>query len=558
MGTRALWSGRAKESHPPGLISDRFRRWLDGPSRRAAVNGGLTNMAAEHFDVLIVGAGLSGVGAAVHLHERCPDRRYVILEGRPAMGGTWDLFRYPGIRSDSDMHTLGYRFKPWREPKAIADGSSILSYIHETAREYGVDGHVRYQHRVTRAAWSSADAAWTVEALRVDTGETARFTCNFLYLCAGYYSYRHGHTPEFAGRERFTGTVVHPQQWPEHLDYRGKRVVVIGSGATAITLVPALARDAGHVVMLQRSPTYVVSRPDRDAIANALRRILPERWAYAIARWKNVTLQQFFYGRSRSHPEQVKRRLLDMVRQQLAPGYDVETHFTPHYHPWDQRICLVTNGDLFEVIRSGRASVVTDEIETFTERGLRLRSGRELEADIIVTATGLDLVVLGEMQFTVDGAPIDFAQTWTYKGMMCSGVPNMVSTFGYINASWTLRADLIAEYVCRLLNHMRDTGTRRVTPRLRASDRDMAARPYIDQFSAGYMQRVMHRFPKQGDREPWVNPQRYGRDKKMFRTGALEDGVLVFDSPAPAAGERAPMPPPREDAPRPERAAGAP
>lgn len=496
-------------------------------------------MTADHFDVLIVGAGLSGIGAAVHLRERCPDRRFVILEGRPAMGGTWDLFRYPGIRSDSDMHTLGYRFKPWRDPKAIADGPSILQYIHETAREHGIDAHIRYQHRVTRAAWSTADAAWTVEAERVETGETVRFTCNLLYLCAGYYSYRHGHTPAFAGRERFTGTIVHPQEWPADLDYRGKRVVVIGSGATAITLVPAMAADAAHVVMVQRSPTYVVSRPDRDAIANALRRFLPERWAYAIARWKNVTLQQFFYGRARSHPDQVKRRLLDMVRQQLPAGYDVETHFTPRYNPWDQRVCLVTNGDLFDVIRSGKASVVTDEIESFTERGLRLRSGREVEADVIVTATGLDLVVLGEVRFSVDGAPVDVAQHWTYKGLMISDVPNLVSTFGYINASWTLRADLIAEYVCRLLNHMRATGTRQVTPRLRPEDRDMVPHPYIDHFSAGYMQRAMHLFPRQGDRRPWRNPQRYGRDKALFRAADLEDGVLVFDNPDTASAPRA-------------------
>ncbi len=489
-------------------------------------------MAVEHVDVLIVGAGLSGVGAAVHLQQRCPTRRYLILEGRAAMGGTWDLFRYPGIRSDSDMHTLGYSFKPWREAKAIADGPSILNYIRETAAEYGVDRHIRYQHRVRRAAWSTADAHWTVEAERGDTGEIVRFTCNFLYLCAGYYSYRHGHTPEFAGRERFAGPIVHPQEWPTDLDYRGKRVVVIGSGATAMTLVPAMAADAAHVTMLQRSPTYVISRPAVDVIANFLRRILPEKWAYAITRWKNVALQQFIYGRSRTRPEELKRRLLDMVRKEL-PGYDVETHFTPRYNPWDQRLCLVPDSDLFKAIRSGKASVVTDTIDCFTERGIRLQSGRELEADIIVTATGLELVTLGEIDFHVDGAPVDFAQTWTYKGMLFSDVPNLVTTFGYINASWTLRADLIAEYVCRLLNHMRETGTRQVTPRLRPSDRDMPARPWLDEFSSGYVLRVIDRFPKQGDREPWLNPQNYGRDRKLLRTAPLEDGVLTFDNPAP-------------------------
>lgn len=483
----------------------------------------------EHFDVLIVGAGLSGVGAAVHLQQRCPGKRYVILEGRPSMGGTWDLFRYPGIRSDSDMYTLGYSFKPWRDAKAIADGPSILAYVKETAAEYGVDRHIRYQHRARRAEWSSEDATWTVEATREDTGERVRFTCNFLLMCAGYYSYREGYTPEFEGVERFRGRIVHPQEWPEDLDYAGKRVVVIGSGATAMTLVPAMAEDAGHVVMLQRSPTYVISRPDEDVIANALRKVLPERWAYAITRWKNVLLQQLLYRRTRTRPDQVKRKLLDMVRKELGPDYDVEKHFTPHYNPWDQRLCLVPNSDLFAAIRSRKASVVTDRIETFTERGIRLASGEELEADVVVTATGLNLVILGEMEFFVDGAPVDFAQTWTYKGMMYSDVPNLVSTFGYINASWTLRADLTAEWVCRLLNHMDEIGARSATPRLRPSDHDMPARPWITDFSSNYMQRMMHRFPKQGDREPWINPQSYSRDKKMIRFGPIDDGVLRFE-----------------------------
>ena len=486
-------------------------------------------MTTERCDVLIVGAGLSGVGAAVHLRTRCPGKRYIILEGRPSMGGTWDLFRYPGVRSDSDMHTLGYAFKPWREAKAIADGPAILAYIEETAAEYGVKEHIRYRHRAARAVWSSEDASWTVEALRTDTGETVRFICNFLFMCAGYYSYRQGHTPEFEGRERFRGTIVHPQEWPEDLDYAGKQVVVIGSGATAMTLVPAMAQDVAHIVMLQRSPTYVVSRPDRDVIANGLRAILPDTWAYAITRWKNVALQQLLYRRTRMHPERVKRKLLDLVRKELGPDYDVETHFTPRYNPWDQRLCLVPNSDLFEAIRSGKVSIVTDRVARFTERGIALASGAHLDADIIVTATGLELVVLGEMQFVVDRAPVDFAETWTYKGMMYSGVPNLVSTFGYINASWTLRADLTAEWVCRVLNHMDRTGTRRVTPRLRSADQAMAARPWIDQFSSGYVRRAMERFPKQGDRAPWLNPQNYSRDKHMIRSAPLEDGALVFD-----------------------------
>ena len=486
-------------------------------------------MAVEYVDVLIIGAGLSGVGAAVHLHERCPSKRYLILEGRPRMGGTWDLFRYPGIRSDSDMHTLGYRFKPWREAQAIADGASILKYVKATATEYGVDEHIRYGHLATRADWSSTAACWSVEALRKDSGESVRFTGSVLYMCSGYYSYRQGYTPEFEGAQRFKGVVVHPQQWPEDLDYRGKQVVVIGSGATAMTLVPAMAKDVAHIVMLQRSPTYVVSRPDTDVIANALRAVLPSRWAYRITRWKNVAMQQFVYWHSRKNPQGLKRKLLAMVRAELGPDYDVTKHFTPSYNPWDQRLCLVPNGDLFAALRAGKASIVTDRIAHFTEHGIKLQSGREIAADIIVTATGLNLVVLGEMQFTVDGAAVDFARTWTYKGMMYSGVPSLICTFGYINASWTLRADLTAEWVCRLMNHMDETGTRRVTARLRTTDMDMPARPWIEGFSSGYVQRVMHCLPKQGDREPWLNPQNYSRDRKMIRSGELEDGVLAFE-----------------------------
>ena len=481
----------------------------------------------EHVDVLIVGAGISGIGAACHLREQCPSRTYAILEGRDDIGGTWDLFRYPGVRSDSDMHTLGYRFQPWTAAKSIADGPSILQYLRATCAEHGVDRQIRLGHQVKKAAWSSDDARWTVTAERRD-GDTVTVTCGYLFMGSGYYSYRGGYTPEFPGRERFPGRVVHPQAWPEDLDYAGKRVVVIGSGATAVTLVPAMAATAGHVTMLQRSPTYVWAMPDIDVIANGLRKVLPERLAYRLTRWKNTTLQQVLYRRARRAPEQVKAGLIRLVQRALGPEYDVGKHFTPTYNPWDQRLCLVPNGDLFAAIKSGRASVVTDTIATWDEHGIQLASGARLDADIIVTATGLQLVTLGEVDFSVDGAPVDFAKTWTYKGFAYSDVPNLGSAFGYINASWTLRADLISEYVCRLLNWMEETGTEQCTPRLRPPDRSMSARPWIENFSSGYVQRVIDRLPRQGDREPWLNPQNYGRDRKSFRRSPVDDGVMRF------------------------------
>lgn len=484
-------------------------------------------MTSDRVDVLIVGAGISGIGAACHLQRECPDRTFAILEGRDDIGGTWDLFRYPGVRSDSDMHTLGYDFKPWTAEKAIADGPSIMAYLRETVDEHGVGPHIRFGHLVQRAEWDSHTATWTVTAERRSDGTTVTISAGFLFMCSGYYSYRAGHTPEFPGIDHYRGTVVHPQQWPEQLDYAGKRVLVIGSGATAMTVVPAMARDAAHVTMLQRTPTYVAAGPEVDKVANALRKVLPDGLAYRITRRKNVALQQMVYRRTRTKPEKVKQFLLKKVRKEL-PGVDVDTHFTPPYNPWDQRLCLVPNGDLFAAMREGTVSVVTDHLDTFTETGVRLRSGAELQADIVVTATGLELVTLGEVAFAVDGELIDFADTWTYKGFMYSGVPNLASSFGYINASWTLRADLICRYVCRLLNHMRATGSLQCTPTLRPSDRTMAPRPWIDGFSAGYMQRAMHLMPKQGDREPWINPQDYGRDRKMFAKVALDDGVMRF------------------------------
>ncbi|MGB0114874.1 MAG: NAD(P)/FAD-dependent oxidoreductase [Ilumatobacteraceae bacterium] len=484
-------------------------------------------MTIEHVDVLIVGAGISGIGAAYHLQDKCPNRTYAILEGRADIGGTWDLFRYPGIRSDSDMHTLGFNFKPWNADKAIADGPSIMAYLRETVSDYGIDRHIRFGNQVRHAAWSSDDATWTVQADLADGG-TATYTCNFLSMCSGYYSYKGGYTPEFPGRERFTGQIVHPQKWPDDLDYAGKRVVVIGSGATAMTLVPAMAADTEHITMLQRSPTYVVARPATDAIANGLRKVLPDGVAYNLTRAKNTALQQFMYKRMRAKPAKAKEQLVGMVTKELGEDYPVDPHFTPSYDPWDQRLCLVPDGDLFEAIKAGTASVVTDTISTFTETGIELESGETLEADIIITATGLNMVTLGEADFEVDGEPVDFSDTWSYKGFAYSDVPNLASTFGYVNASWTLRADLIAEYVCRLLNHMDETGTDQCTPRLRTSDLDMVAHPMIDQLTSGYVQRAASLLPRQGDREPWINPQNYGKDKKMFRKSPVDDGAMRF------------------------------
>ena len=501
---------------------------------------GMSDRSEEILDVVIVGGGLSGVGAACHLSERCPTRTFTILEARGAIGGTWDLFRYPGVRSDSDMHTLGYSFKPWRARKAIADGSSILAYVCEAAREHGIEKQIRYGHRLRSAHWSTADAFWTLEVERVagegEPGEpvaiprTTTIRGRFLFMCSGYYRYDRGHAPHFEGMERFGGRIVYPQFWPANLDHAGKRVAVIGSGATAITLVPAMAKTAAHVTMIQRSPTWVVSMPEVDRIAVAFRKLLPEALAYRLTRWKNVMFQRWVYRQTRVRPQKVREKLLAAVRDHLGPDYDVEKHFTPRYDPWDQRLCLIPDADLFLALRDGRASVVTDRIARFTESAIELESGAQVEADIIVSATGLELEVLGGVEFSIDGKRIDFADTYTYKGMMYSDVPNLVQTFGYINASWTLRADLTSEYVCRLLTAMDKHGARRATPRLRAEDRGMPARPWIADFTPGYMQRVMHLFPKQGDRAPWLNTQDYARDKEMVRKAPIEDGVIALEA----------------------------
>jgi monooxygenase len=494
-------------------------------------------MSPDHVDVLIVGAGLSGIGAGYHLETNCPAKSYAIFEAREDIGGTWDLFRYPGIRSDSDMYTLGYRFKPWRDAKAIADGPSILDYVKETARENGIDSKIRFNHRVLRAEWSSDEALWTVTAQRTDTGDNATVTASFLFMCTGYYHYSEPYTPEFPGTERFKGRVVHPQHWSDDIDYAGKRVVVIGSGATAVTLVPAMTDKAAHVTMLQRSPTYIISLPGEDPVAKLVSRFMSPKAAYAFLRWKNVILQAAFFQLSRRRPRLVRGILRRGAQRQLPAGYPVDTHFRPRYDPWDQRVCLVPDGDLFEAVSSGRASIETDEIETFTETGLKLKSGKELEADLIITATGLNLLAIGGTELAVDGEEIELPNTVGYKGMMLSGVPNMALSIGYTNASWTLKCDLTCEYVCRLLNHMDAAGVRQATPRLAPGT---PTQPFID-LKSGYVQRALDRFPQQGVHAPWRLYQNYARDILTLRRGALDDGVLEFSNPQPAARPAEPL-----------------
>ncbi|MDE1172365.1 MAG: NAD(P)/FAD-dependent oxidoreductase [Parvibaculaceae bacterium] len=501
----------------------------------AAPQRGASPAEATHFDVLIVGAGLSGIGAAAHLQMKCPDKSYAIMEARDALGGTWDLFRYPGIRSDSDMYTLGYSFKPWTDPKAIAGGPSIRSYIAETARERGIDKHILFSHKIVSADWSAARSLWTVEARKGE--ETVHFTCGYLLMCSGYYSYAEGYRPTFAGESQFKGQIIHPQFWPENLDYKGKRVVIIGSGATAVTLLPEMARDASHVVMLQRSPSYVVSRPSQDSIAESLKRRLPSMLAYQLVRWKNVLLGMFFFRLARKKPQQVKERMIGWVRDHLGPDYDVEKHFTPSYNPWDQRVCAVPDGDLFRAIRKGKASVETDTIDTFTENGIRLASGKELDADIVVTATGLKLNLLGDVAFSLDGKACDMSRHLVYKGFMFSGIPNLGQTFGYTNASWTLKADLTAEYMCRLLNYMDKHGYTAATPRPEAG---VEEEPFLD-FSSGYVQRALDMLPKQGSKRPWKLYQNYALDMLTLRLGRLDDGSMDFSS-APASKAEAPVP----------------
>ncbi len=479
----------------------------------------------EHVEVLIVGAGISGIGAACHLQDKCPGKSYAILEAREDIGGTWDLFRYPGIRSDSDMFTLGFSFRPWTAAKAIADGPSILDYVRETAREHDVGRNIHFGHKVVGAEWSSAEACWTVEAERADTGERVPVTCSFLYLCSGYYHYDAGYTPEFEGIEDFGGQIVHPQHWPEDLDYTGKRVVVVGSGATAVSLVPAMAPEAEHVTMLQRSPSYITALPGEDVIANFLRRVLPAKAAYFLVRWKNVLIMVLSFQLSRRRPELMKWFIRMGAERQLPESYDLDTHFKPAYEPWDQRLCVVPDGDLFAAISKGTASVATDGIETFTETGLRLSSGAELAADVIVTATGLRMLGLAGLPMKVDGREVELPDRMAYKGMMLEDVPNMAFVVGYTNASWTLKADLTSEYLCRLLNHMDAHGYDRAVPV--NDDPTVQPQPFMD-LTSGYVQRALDSLPKQGSKAPWRLRMNYPRDIVTLRHRPIEDGTLQF------------------------------
>ncbi|MEH6755968.1 MAG: NAD(P)/FAD-dependent oxidoreductase [Parasphingorhabdus sp.] len=481
-------------------------------------------MKNEMFDVLIVGAGLSGIGAAVHLTKRCSGKSFAIVEGRERLGGTWDLFRYPGIRSDSDMYTLGYNFKPWTERKAIADAPTILNYLRETVEEHGLGKYIRYERKVTNASWSSDTARWMVSLDHGD-GETSEIECNFLFMCSGYYSYKSGYKPDFKGQEGFSGPIVHPQEWPEDLDYAGKKVVVIGSGATAVTLVPSMADTASHVTMLQRSPTYIVSRPAEDKFALALRKYSPGKWAYGVTRWRNVLYQLFTFNLARRQPVGFKKRLLDMVRAEMGEGVDM-THFTPNYNPWDQRLCLVPDSDLFKTLKSGKASIVTDHIDRFVKNGILLKSGETIEADIIVTATGLTMVSGGHAQFQIDGEPLHFGSHFNYKGVMFSDVPNLAMIFGYTNASWTLKADLTSEYICRLINKM-DTKHVQIAYPHPIDSETMVPETIVD-FSSGYIERAAADLPKQGQKKPWRLNQNYAKDIVNLRYKSVDDGVMVF------------------------------
>ena len=482
-------------------------------------------MIGNHIDVVVVGAGISGIGAAYNLQERCPQKTFTILEGRSNIGGTWDLFKYPGVRSDSDMHTMGFKFKPWNSPKTIADGPAILSYLDETVEENDLRKKIQFNKKVIGASWSSSEALWTLEVEDQSSKTVEKTTCNILYLCGGYYNYDEGYTPEFKGVEQFKGKVIHPQKWPEDLDYSDKKVVVIGSGATAVTIVPSMAEKVKHITMLQRSPTYYFAAPDEDAIGNFIKRFTTDRLGYFLVRWKNILMGRFMLSRMRKNPEKIKTMLIDQVRDHLGEDYDVDKHFTPRYMPWDQRLCFVPNGDMFNAINSGKASVVTDTIDTFTEEGIKLDSGEVLEADIIITATGLNMQLLNGIDIKIDNETLDISQKLQYKTMMFSDVPNLIATFGYTTASWTLGADLISEYACKLINLLDKKECNYFCPEF--GDDVTSENDYLD-LSSGYIERVKHKLPKQGSRDPWINSQDYLKDITQIRFKSLEDEDLKF------------------------------
>ena len=479
----------------------------------------------DYVDVLIVGAGISGIAAAYYLGRRCPNVSWTIVEGRDAIGGTWDLFRYPGVRSDSDMYTLGYRFRPWTGDKAIADGAAILQYLRDTAREFGIDRQIRFQQRVRRISWSSAKAEWTV-TLDDSAAEIQRqMRCRFLFMCTGYYRYDKGYQPDWPGMDRFRGQILHPQAWREDVDYTGARIIVIGSGATAVTMIPALAERAAHVTMLQRSPSYIVSSPSRDDISLWLHAKLPFGLAAWLSRWRLILRQMFYYHIARSKPEEIRATMLQALRATLGADFDIERHFNPRYKPWDQRVCLVPDADLFEAIKAGKVQIVTESIERFTEAGILLENGESLRADIIITATGLVMKIMHGVDIQADGRAVELGETLSYKGMMYSNIPNLFSAFGYTNASWTLKAELICENVCRLLRHMERRGYDQCAPRLKGDETEAEA--FVD-FTSGYVQRALDELPKQGSRPPWKVYQNYLKDLLMMRYGALDDGVMEF------------------------------
>lgn len=480
----------------------------------------------KKIDVLVVGAGLSGIGAGYHLQKKCPETSFLILEGRENIGGTWDLFKYPGIRSDSDMYTLGYNFKPWKEQKAIADAPSILKYLNETVEEFNLKSKIRFGKYVKKARWSSDSNQWTVDIEDKKTGKFSQILCSFIFMCSGYYSYKEGYTPHFEGKENFKGDIIHPQKWDTSFDYSNKKIVVIGSGATAVTIVPEMAKTAKHVTMLQRSPTYVVAAPEKDNLANKLRKYLPLKFTYWFIRWRNILRQQYYFHLCKKYPKGVKNAIIREVKKKLGNDFDVKTHFTPKYNPWDQRMCLVPDGDLFEQINQGKASVVTDHIKNFTENGLLLKSGKELKADVIITATGLNLEMLSTVEFFIDNKSVDISKTVTYKGMMYSGIPNLASTFGYTNASWTLGADLTSEYVCRVINHMKRNNYDVVCPRPNIG---IEADPDYLNLTSGYIKRSLNIFPKQGKKAPWRNNQNYLIDIFQMKYGRIDDGEISFE-----------------------------